>query len=1000
MNDIFGVPTLAIMVVLIGLLALCLLIVIWIAWRRTVIFKLGVRNIPRRRAETILIVIGLMLSTMIVSAALGTGDTLDYSFNSDIYDNLGHVDELVVASRNGEAKVDLTADTAFADSSFTTVETAVLGDANVDGLMPMLDTHAPVSNGATNLAEPDVVLTGLDPTRLDAFGGLRSIDGQNIDAAALTSGGVVLSDTLADDLDAMPGDQITVYIGEQAVDLSVIAVAEDSYLSGLRRSRTTDLETAGMALSLAGLQQLTGKPGQISAIAVSNVGGARDGVAATDEVVTKLRSALTGEVLGVDPIKQDRVERGESISNVFTGVFLVLGLFSVAAGVLLIVLIFTMLAAERRPEMGMARAVGAHRGQLIQQFVSEGAGYAILAGLLGSALGVLATYGIGAGMNAIFGDFVPIEPHITSRSLIIAYCLGVFITFLSVAGSSWKISRLNIVAAVRDIPDAISLKRRRRTLLWGLILLAAGGLMTALGTSSGKSIFFMTGVSMLPFGVAMILRFFGVTGRAVMTTVSLFLLIFWLLPEKQFERIFGSYDGNIEMFFVSGIFLVIAATILIVNNLDVLLEGVNRIGGVLHGQLPAIRTAIAYPGAAKGRTGLTIAMFSLIVFSIVMMASMNSNFSNLLLGDEANAGWEVRADALGAQPFTNFEGELQARDVDTSGFNAVGVTREPNASVSDVRLVGNDDQAWTRYPVLGMDGAFIDHSRLTFGQRAAGYESDAAILDALRTQPDVVIADASAVPEEGDLGGGDDDAFTLTGLSSNDKVFDPIEVELVNPNDGNTHVVTVIGILDSEISSLYGLFAAQPTIDRIYGQTASTSYYVDLEDPDRASAVAKEIEAAMLTSGVQGISIADELEDSQRQANGFLYIIEGFMGLGLVVGIAAVGVIAFRSVVERRQQIGVLRAIGFQRSAVATSFLIETAFLVGLGGFAGTMLGLILARNLFTSEDVGSSDATFLIPWTVLAVIFVLTNIMALVTTWIPARQASRVAPAEALRYE
>ena len=47
-----------------------------------------------------------------------------------------------------------------------------------------------------------------------------------------------------------------------------------------------------------------------------------------------------------------------------------------------------MLAAERRPEMGMARAVGAQRRQLIQQFVAEGSGYALLAGLVGAALGV------------------------------------------------------------------------------------------------------------------------------------------------------------------------------------------------------------------------------------------------------------------------------------------------------------------------------------------------------------------------------------------------------------------------------------------------------------------------------------------------------------------------------------------------------------------------------------------------------------------------------------
>ena len=57
-------------------LAVCALSVAWIAWRRPVIFKLGARNIPRRRTQTVLIVAGLMLSTLIIAAALGTGDTV------------------------------------------------------------------------------------------------------------------------------------------------------------------------------------------------------------------------------------------------------------------------------------------------------------------------------------------------------------------------------------------------------------------------------------------------------------------------------------------------------------------------------------------------------------------------------------------------------------------------------------------------------------------------------------------------------------------------------------------------------------------------------------------------------------------------------------------------------------------------------------------------------------------------------------------------------------
>lgn len=988
MDDIFGISVSGLMVALLVALALCLLSVAWVALRRPVIFKLGVRNIPRRRAQTTLIVIGLMLSTMIISAALGTGDTVDYSMTSDAYNKFGHIDELVVGSASSDGTAELATREDFPAARLAEVEAAVAGNAEVDGIMPLLDVPLAVTNPAAGQAEPFAIATGLDPNRVEAFGGLIATNGAVIDLAEIGPDAVVLSDSLADDLNATSGDIVTLYWEDTPFEKTVAAVAKDTALSG----------TTGLAIPLSDLQALSGKPGLISSIALSNAGSVRDGLDSTDAVVDELSAALAGTGLGVDPIKQDTVDTAKSMSTIFTAVFLILGLFSVAAGILLIVLIFTMLAAERRSEMGMARAVGAQRGQLVQQFVSEGAGYALLAGLVGSALGVAATIGIALGIKAIFGKYVPIEPHVSPRSLVVAYCLGVAITFLSVVGSSWKISRLNIVAAVRDLPDMTSPVRRQRTLVWGILLLLAGGLLTLAGVSTDKAFLFMTGMSLLPFGVALILRFFGVPSRPVLTTVALLLLVFWLLPQNTFDAIFGEYDGGFEMFFISGIFMVIAATILIVINLDVLLEGVNRLGSLFRGQLPAIRTAIAYPGATKTRTGLTITMFSLIVFSLVMIATMNQNFSNLLLGDEANAGWEVRADAMSADPVPDFTGTLQAEGVDTSDFTATGVVHAPSTGISGIRQVGDDDPAWKEYQVRGMDAGFIDGSTLEFGQRAVGYESDAAIVEALRSQPDVAVIDVNAVPDGDPLE--DADAFFLQGITGDDKTFEPIKVELVDPRDGAVHTVTLIGVIDEKLGSLSGLFSAQPTIDGIYGQMASTSYYVALQNPEDADAVAKSIESALLTSGVQGISIADELEESQRQENGFLYIIEGFMGLGLVVGIAAVGVISFRSVVERRQQIGVLRAIGYQRSTVATSFLIETTFLVGLGGFAGTVLGLILARNLFTSDDVGSSDATFIIPWGVLTVIILLTNAAALLTTWIPARQAGRIAPAEALRYE
>ena len=996
MNDIFGLSMTWIMVGLLVLLSCCLLSVAWVAWRRPVLFKLGIRNIPRRRAQSTLIVVGLMLSTLIMSTALGVGDTVNHSATAAVYGVYGHVDEIVIRSANAvQDSSDAIGGTIDADA-LVLVDETLAGDPNVDGIMPFLDVRVPVINEAEGQVEPSMVLTGIEPARLDGFGGLSAIEVGTIDMASLGPDGVVISEEAADQLSARVGSTLTIFHDNTPVTLSVEAITENSFLAGHRAmDRQGTPGRASLVMPLDRVQSLTGQPGTLTGIAISNSGGVRDSERLTSAVVSKLAPALEGHQLGVQAMKRDNVELARDVATLFTGLFLVLGLFSVAAGVLLIVLIFTMLAAERRSEMGMARAVGAHRRQLIQQFVAEGTGYALLSGLVGAALGVLATVGIASGLELIVGEFLTFEPRVTPRSLIVAYCLGMVITFLTVAGSSWKISRLNVVAAVRDIPEVRSAKRKKSGLAWGVLFLLTGTLLTMMGLTGEQALPFYAGMSILPFGIARIVSFFGAPSRPVYTAVGLYILLLWLLPRDVAESLWGELDGEMEMFFLSGIFLVIGATIVTIHNTDLLLAALNRLGGVFRSKLPAFRTAIAYPGAARDRTGLTIAMFSLIVFSLVMIATMNENYVNLFLGDDANAGRDVRADAVTANPLDDFRGILETEGVATDGFTSIGTVTTPSPIGSQLRLAGEDE--WKLTYIGGMDAAFIAESDLAFQQRAEGYATDADVIAALQQQPNVAVVDVSAVPQEGNIGV-IDTQFLLTDLSVDDEIFSPISVELARP-DGGTTTVTIIGIIDSNIGSLVGLYAGQPTIDATYGETSAISYFVALSDPDRADEVAKSIEAALMRNGVEATSIRDELKDAQQQEAGFLYLIQGFMGLGLVVGIAAVGVIAFRSVVERRQQIGVLRALGFQRGMVSLSFLIETTFLVGLGGFAGTVLGLVLARNMFTS-DAAATSASFTVPWTIIIVIAVLTNLAALLMTWLPSRQAARIAPAEALRYE
>lgn len=82
MEKLFGIPMNSIALVLVIAFAIIMGLVGVLAWRNRIMLKLGIRNIPRRPAQTALIIFGLMLSTVITTSAFGTGDTIVYTIKS------------------------------------------------------------------------------------------------------------------------------------------------------------------------------------------------------------------------------------------------------------------------------------------------------------------------------------------------------------------------------------------------------------------------------------------------------------------------------------------------------------------------------------------------------------------------------------------------------------------------------------------------------------------------------------------------------------------------------------------------------------------------------------------------------------------------------------------------------------------------------------------------------------------------------------------------------
>ena len=168
-------------------------------------------------------------------------------------------------------------------------------------------------------------------------------------------------------------------------------------------------------------------------------------------------------------------------------------------------------------------------------------------------------------------------------------------------------------------------------------------------------------------------------------------------------------------------------------------------------------------------------------------------------------------------------------------------------------------------------------------------------------------------------------------------------------------------------------------------------------------AEAQALESAFLANGMQADSLQKLLDDAVSREPHLRPVDHGLHRLGLIVGVAALGVISARSVVERRQQIGVLRAIGFRKRMVQACFLLESSFIALTSIFIGTALGVAVGlqhhQRLAAARPAGQ-EWTSSCPGRRSPSIFLVVYAVALATTFPAGAPRLRVYPAEALRYQ
>ena len=624
----------------------------------------------------------------------------------------------------------------------------------------------------------------------------------------------------------------------------------------------------------AGQRLWASRWGQVTSVRLYPAPG-EDLAGARNRFEDALRTALDPLALGfvVYPARSLALEASAGVTD-FGLYFIYFSFFLVVSALLLASLFFRLGVEQRLRELGLLRATGFPAPAIRRVFLTEAGILSVVGSALGAAGAVLYAELIMLGLRTWWVDAVG-----TTR-----LALDVSPAMLAAGGAGGVLAALGSIGwTLRALAPASP-----RSLLTGAVAEVTGVGKVSAAAPQGGSRAWRAGAVLIGVGIVLVAAaaadLIGATGGFFgggLTLLAALLVLAWAwLSQRPARHADGSWS-------------------------------VSQVG---------FRNASYRPG----RSVLCIALIAFAAFIIVAVdAFRREGGGDVLDRASGTGGYTLLADTLlpVVHDPTTAEGqaELFIEDLFAEGEALAGVTLSrfrlrPGEDASCLNLYQAKDPR-----VLAPSAAFVAEGRFGFGATAAETPEEEAnpwlLLDREFEDGAIpAIADATSLAYALHLSIGDD--FVL------------------NRDTDRPITLRIVGALSDSIFQRE-LLIGERHFEREFPDYDGHRFFLIDAPPERAPEVSAALEDRLADFGFDVVSAAERLAAFHRVENTYLATFQTLGGLGLILGTFGLGAVLLRNVLERRRELALMRAVGYNAGHLSLMVLAENAFLL----FAGLAIG-------------------------------------------------------------